>query len=546
MTRKISPESPIILLTISKSFGEADWILPVLAAFREQHPEWRIVTLFGHKFIHDFLALNSTLYAEFRKLSSLSIVPQEITSLFLDVIRPDQVKIILKDYNEDQYCPFKAEVAGRCPHALVVSYPHSNHIFSNRATDALQHCVDPEAYSVHDLFLLCSEHDIPYWSNYVDMNRIRTFGYPRYDSDWMARLHDASGLAASEEYRRAKRANRVFFYISRGAHAVYLSQPDYEYLLRSTVEEALCHDNSLLLIKAHPRQDMSDLKRILSDYDPDRWFVSGLHLTQLCSLADVVISGWSSGILDALAVGKPVIEFWRFSGHDPDCRVLPDGRPTTIYRELGLVRAAETREELRSLIYSILAEPDSEAWLGPQAAFSRHCKQSDSAAREVADCLYGEALRKEEAASRQAVHVSSAAVVEAMIDYMTVLADEGEERRIEEWLTFLRQQFPKDPQVLCNLGVFLFNRGEFEASVEQLTASLSLEPAAMDSAVNLAHIFLLLGRVDEAVKVVANYHRQAAGSGPRAAFIQSLSEQAGFEAFALLQNGAAALARSGG
>ena len=539
MPEKISEKSPVILLILSKSFGEADWILPVLAAFREQHPEWRIVTLFGHKLIYDFLALNQTLFAEFEKLSSLNIVPQEIPSLFRDTIGPGQVRIILKDYNEDQYCPFKTEVAGYCPQALVVSYPHSNHIFSNRATDALQRCTAPDAYSVHDLFLLCSEHDLPYWSGYVDLAKIRTLGYPRYDSAWIQRLRDAPGLTATEEYRRAQQAGKVFFYISRGAHSVYLSQADYEYLLRSTVEETLRYENSFLLIKAHPRQDMDDLKRVLADYDPNRWLVSGLHLMQLCSLADVVISGWSSGILDALAMGRPVIEFWRFSGHDPDCRMLPDGRPTTIYRELGLVRAAETREELRGLIDSALAEPESESWQAQRKAFQLHCKQTDTAATDVARCLFEEAGRKQEAVSGAGDAPSPEAVVGAMIDHMTLLAEQGREEQVAEWLAFLRSQFPDDPRVLGNLGVFLFNRGEFDGALEQLRKGLAGAPSSLETAVNLAHILLLLDRVQEATEVVVAFYRRAAGSGPRAAFLQALREQAGPEHFSRIQEGIA-------
>ncbi|MEW6501139.1 MAG: hypothetical protein ACOY8P_09550 [Thermodesulfobacteriota bacterium] len=535
---------PVIILIISKSFGEADWILPVLAAFKEQHPEWRIITLFGHKLIHDFLVLNRTLYAEFRKYSSLNIVPQEIPSLFRDTIDPEQVKIILKDYNEDQYCPFKAEVAGHCPRALVVSYPHSNHIFSNRASDALQRCPDPDAYSVHDIFLLCSEHDMPYWSGYVDLAKIRTFGYPRYDSGWIRRMRDAPGLSETEEYRRAQLAGKVFFYISRGAHPVYLSPPDYEYLLRSTVEEALRYEDAFLLIKAHPRQDMEELNRILSEYDRSRWLVSGLHLAQLCSLADVVISGWSSGILDGLAAGKPVIEFWRFSGHDPDCRMLPDGRPTTIYRELDLVRAAETREELRTLLDSALAEPDAPAWLAQRAAFQRHCRQTDTAALDVARCLFDEAAHKEQAVERHHAGSPAGAVVTAMVDHITLLAEQGREKQVEEWISFLRGQFPDDPQVLNNLGVFLFNRGEFDNAVAQLTRSFQAAPA-LETAVNLAHILLLLGRKTEATDVVVAFLKQAPGSGQRAAFLQALSEQAGPESLALLQEGAAAI-RSGG
>jgi hypothetical protein len=532
----MSDKPPVIILIVSKSFGEVDWILPVLVHLKQQQPQWRIITLFGHKLIHDFLVLNTALYAEFSKISSLNIVPQEIGSLFRDEIEPGQVKMILKDYNEDQYCPFKTEVERFCPHALVVSYPHSNHIFSNRATDALRHCATPDAYSSHDIFLLCSDHDIPYWSAYVDVAKIRTFGYPRYDGWWVDRLLAAPGLADSPEYRRARQAGKVFFYISRGAHSVYLSQKDYEYLLRSTLEEVLRYEDALLLIKAHPRQDMEELKRILDGYDPRRWLVSGLHLMQLAALAQVVISGWSSGILDALAVNRPVIEFWRFSGKDPDCRIGPDGRPTTIYRELGLARPAETREELAVLLAEALRDPDAPAWQRQRQAFARCCKAVDHAAADVAAGLLAEMERKQTVQRDAAANPAPADLIEMMIEYAVALVDAGREEQAGQWLEFLRGQFPEDAKVLNNCGVFAFNRGDFAAAVDDLSGSIRIAPDYQEAAVNLIHMLLVLERPDEAAEVLVSFYRNAAGSGPRTSFILALREQVDADAFALIQN----------
>lgn len=541
----MSEKPPVIILIVSKSFGEVDWILPVLVNLKQQQPEWRIITLFGHKLIHDYLLLNTALYAEFKKISSLNIVPQEIGSLFRDEVEPDQVKMILKDYNEDQYCPFKTEVERQCPHALVISYPHSNHIFSNRETDTLRQCANPDAYSSHDIFLLCSDHDIPYWSAYVNIAKIRTFGYPRYDRWWMDRLLSAPGLAATPEYRRARQAGKVFFYISRGAHSVYLSRNDYEYLLRSTLEEALRHEDALLIIKAHPRQDMDELKRILDDYDSSRWLVSGLHLMQLAALADVVISGWSSGILDALAVNKPVIEFWRFSGKDPDCRIAPDGRPTTIYRELGLARPAETREELAGLIAEALRDPDAPPWQQQRQAFARCCRTVDNASAAVAAGLLEEMQRKQTARRDAETNPAPAGLIEMMIEYTAALVDGNREEQAGQWLDFMIAQFPAEPQVLNNYGVFAFNRGDFAGAVDSLSRSLKLAPDYQEAAVNLVHMLLALERPDEATEVLVTFYRNAAGSGPRTSFILALREQVDADSFALIQGRISALGGAG-
>lgn len=536
----MSDTTPVIILIVSKSFGEVDWILPVLVQLKRHNPEWRVITLFSHKLIYEFLTLNRALFAEFKKISSMNIVPQEIGSLFRDEIRPEQVKMVLKDYNEDQYSPYKLEVMRHCPQALLVSYPHSNHIYSNRATDSVQPCAAPDAYSVHDLFLLCSAEDIPYWSEFVDYRKIRTFGYPRYDSWWMKSLADWPELTASEECQRARRADKVFFYISRGPHSHYLSQADYEYLLRSTMEEVLAYDNSFLLIKPHPRQDTEDLARLLAPYDARRWMVSGLHLQQLCTLAEVVISGWSSGILDALAVGKPVIEFWRFGGNDPLVRYTSDGRPTTIYRELGLAAPAESRDELAVLLRSAVQTPAAPIWQGQQQAFRRYCKTTDNAAQEIADCLLAETERKGKATLIPQGR-GPAEMVELLMGYVTHLVEEGATAKAEQWLAFLAGQFPDDPQVLNNHGVFLFNQGEVDRAVDNLAKAVTLDPAYLEAAVNLIQVLLALDRLDAAMEIVISLYGRTATTGNSYAFLHALSDQLEPAQFASIQQRLAAI-----
>ncbi|MFZ5775059.1 MAG: hypothetical protein ACOY3Z_06205 [Thermodesulfobacteriota bacterium] len=533
----MNENSPVIVLIVSTSFGEVDWILPPLIAFKKKHPEWKIVTLFGHQLVFKwFESLNPVLYRAFKEVSELNVVPQEIGALFRDDISPDQVRIVLKDYNEDQYAPYKQEILQRCPNALVVSYPHSNHIYSNSAVEPLQSCVDPDAFSVHDLFLLCSREDIPYWSRYVDCRKIRVFGYPRYDSWWIDRFLSDAALMDAQENIRAKAAGPVFFYISRGPHPHYLNQQDYEYLLRSTVEETLRHEKSFLLIKPHPRQDLDELVRILNDYDPSRWMISGLHLLQLASLADVVISGWSSGILDALAVNKPVIEFWRFGGNDPLCRYnTADGKPTTIYRELGLAAGADSRDEMASLLAQAVQDPDGTLWQAQRQAFRRYCKKTDSASMDIVNCLMEEVSRKQARLAPPVAGQPSPEFVESLIDFVTALADDGQDARVKEWLDFMAAQFPENPRVLGNMGVFLFNQGNFAGAVDKLAESLRQDPTSQENTVNLVHILLLLGKVDEAVQVVVSYQQTVGGCGPGLALLQVLREQVDDEKYAILQ-----------
>lgn len=532
---------PVIILIVSTSFGEIDWILPALTNLKERFPEWEVITLFSHKLLYQYLTENRALYTEFCKVSSLYIVPQELDALFSQQVKPDQVKIILKDYNQDQYAPYKLEVMARCPKALVVSYPHSNHIYSNQTTDPIQHCSDPDTYSRHDIFLLNSDNDIPFWSKDVDINKIKTLGYPRYDSWWIDRFLASPSLSESMELKATKQADHVFFFISRGPHSHYLSQQDYEYLVKSTMESVLQYDNSLLLIKPHPRQDISDLRSLLNPYEDNRWLISGLHLFQLASLADVVISGWSSGILDALAVKKPVIEFWRFGGQDPLCRKTADGHFTTIYEELGLAAPAKTKAELKTLLSKAISDPQENIWQQQLKAFHSHCKLTDQASQAIADCLLQNVETKEASGVSTDNPQQQQELIETLIEYVVTMVEENTPDRARQWLDFLAAQFPKDARIFNTTGVFLFNQGDFTGAVDNLVQSLNLDPTSHEAAINLTQILLAIDREDDAINIVLGFYRQVHDEQTRNEFLHTLHRDLGDESFTLIRTRLAAL-----
>lgn len=542
MSNEITKDNPIIVLTVATSFGEVDWILPVLKAFIAKNKDWRLVTVFGHKVIFDrFQQTNPILFNEFSEISSLNLVPQELDLFFSKQIDPKKVKIILKDYNNDEYASYKANIAEKCPEALVVSYPHSCHIYSRMGKDPMSVCENPEAYSKHDIFLLGSENDIPYWSQHVDVQKIRTLGTPRYDSWWLNRFLNDSGLESTEEFKRSQKAGKVFFYISRGVHPHYLSQPDYNYIVKSIADVVFEQDDSLLLIKPHPRQDIDELFKLLAPYDKQRCLVSGLHLFQLAHICDVVISGWSSGILDALAVEKPVIEFWRFGGQDPLCRKTVDGKFTTIYRELGLAAAADTKEELGALIESAFKNPDAPVWKSQIEAFKKCCKFTDEAANDIVKLFEIELERHANSNAIEAPKTSKIFqgatddVINKMIEFVESLVENGETEKARCWLEFINEQFPDDVRVLNTFAVFLFNRGEINDAIDRLVKCLNVDPLYSEAAVNLIQILLIVDRTDDALEIVVTYYSQTTDEGSKRMFLQALSEQLTEQQFSFVQ-----------
>ncbi len=517
-------DAPILLLIISTSFGEVDWILPVLSAFHNKNPNWRIITLFGHQIVYQGLQENKFLAAEFSKISSLNIVPQEIEDLFANNISAEQVKIILKDFNKDEFAPYKAQLASICPNALLVNYPHSNYIYSNRFSEPLQNCSTPDNYSKHDIFLLNSEHDIPHWSKLIDSRKIQCLGFPVFDQWWQEKLLQEQNFLHSPEYEMADKAAKVFFHVSRHPHPLYLDEIDYQYLIKSLAEEVFSYNDSILLIKRHPRQDIRWFNETMKAYDHKRWMFSNLHLTQLCHLSDVVISFWSSGILNALAADKPVIEYYKFSRNNPDWRQLPDGKKTSIYRELCLAAPADNAEELHTRIGSALARQDT-IWKQQRSAFALHCQVNKAPATTIADFLIKAVLNKAEITHACEEKQNEDTIVKSRLSKVQELVNNEQKEEAKQILETLLYTFPNSPIVLNNMGIFLFNIGEFSRSIDNLNKAINIAPDYVDGAVNIINVLLELDHPAKAAEVAVSFYSNKVNANTRDSFMLALKEQ---------------------
>lgn len=380
----IAGQTPLFLLVVS-SFREVDWILSALFKFKQKNPEYELVTLFESQDIYNLFSKNKFLFRQFHKLSSISFVPEEIDRFFSEV--PGQVKMVLKDFGPDDSVPFKNILSQKCPNALMVNFPNSNHIHSNKNRQAMQNCKFPDAYSKHDIFLVGSEYDIPFWSQYVNAKKIKTYGCPKYDSCWVKEILDDFEFVKSEDYRYSRAAKTVFLFIYERPDPQHPKQIDYETLFRSFLDVVGNFKDALLFIKIHPGQNTQEIVNVLNDYKPIPWIISERHLLQLSHISDVVISGYSSGIMDSLAVNKPVIEFQGFYKTDPESMKKQDGLYSSIYQELQLSAPAQTKEDLHKMIESALNDPQKGAWKARQKAFKSICKPTDSASKNIAECL---------------------------------------------------------------------------------------------------------------------------------------------------------------
>ncbi len=378
----VKGKTPLVIIEVTHSYGEIDWVLPVLILFKQKNPEYEIATLFGCREIFRPFSMNKFLFRQFLKISSIDTIPEGIDSVFKERFFSDQVKIILKENSGNNSTLFK-----KYPDALVVNFPESNRIHSSKSCGKVQTEKISKASEKYDLFLLSSQKDVTFWSNGAESEKIKAFGYPRFDSWWVKKLMEDFEFLKSDENRYAKEAKIVFTYISGEPRSEFLTLQDYKAQVHSMLDVIGGYKNAMLFIKAHPKQSTEELIHILKPTKKIRWIISGLHLMQLAHISDVVISGGSSGVLDALAVGKPAIEFFQSGQTGSGNKKKEEGAGTRIYSELGLAAPARTKKELQKLIKSALTNPKAGTWKTQQTVFKSVCKFTDSASEDIADCL---------------------------------------------------------------------------------------------------------------------------------------------------------------
>ena len=66
--------------------------------------------------------------------------------------------------------------------------------------------------------------------------------------------------------------------------------------------------NFIIILKPHPHEDVSEFKQILKEFNSTNSFIIQDNLQELLSVSDIIVSNYSTVILDALAMKKNVLE----------------------------------------------------------------------------------------------------------------------------------------------------------------------------------------------------------------------------------------------
>lgn len=175
-------------------------------------------------------------------------------------------------------------------------------------------------------------------------------GFPRLYPSWI------ETISRSEEAARwlAGKRGRTVSILTRGETAdpgpqIMPNRRLHEILVAAIEELRSADPFCSIILKPHPLQDQSVLLEMTRRYE--NVTLSHEHPGVLAFVSDLVVTTWSCTILDALALGRPSIEF--FIPNDYFLSVYPAG---SAFRNLG-IPAAESRYEFADVLRHVTA-PD--------------------------------------------------------------------------------------------------------------------------------------------------------------------------------------------
>jgi len=374
----------IILPIFERSWGEVDWILPVLFQLKEiSSNHFSIIPIFLPEWKKVNQTITSiTLYNEIKQVADKIIYLDQQFKLIKDLPN-EKVKFIISDGNPTTS---KLYIYRSFPFAKKIWFPHGVFLHYKQEFNRLRRfnlLEDFEKDFEHDLMLCDTQHGAEYYFDGHPFSKVCIKGTPRFDKWWINRLLSSQSFLESMEINRANSAKRVFLFTTTTPLREF--PPEIFFYVLSSVAEVILKDkDNYLLIRPHPRQPLSQISELFNKYDNRQWTISSLHLIQLSSLCDLAISVHSGAIIDILSTGKPVIEFAQYI-QPTDCMTINQhGHLQSLYTTLNLSVHVRTKEDLKKYIDHYFYDADRTIWDKQQQNFKNLFLMDNNASQRTA------------------------------------------------------------------------------------------------------------------------------------------------------------------
>ena len=170
------------------------------------------------------------------------------------------------------------------------------------------------------------------WCNSMGYKKNKIIGFTKFFLNWIKEISKYNNLK--------KKKNYIIFY--RPPHKFYMSKKNYKYLLNSSLETILkVDDRANIYIKPHPRENFNLFKRNMKKKYINNKNIkfTNLNSMSLCKDAKLIISFWTSAILESIIFNKPAVEYYIESKNFK--KVEPKG---SLYKLLGFTTVKNKKE----------------------------------------------------------------------------------------------------------------------------------------------------------------------------------------------------------
>ena len=306
-----------IIIFVTHSLGEIDIILPILSALKSKNKIEIFFTVddFYYKFIdnkfymfcvkklniklHRFKLFNKYEFKEIQKKNKLIYYFYRLFYLFKTfsilnhfVSSDIYMHETSNQKNVTDLLLFFAKLFKK----KIYVYHHGQSI--NRTTKGLRKIESADK----KLFLLFHE-ECKEWAKCIGYIKQHTIGLPVFFKEWT--------LLIKEYHNKLDTQNKHILIFTRGVHYHYMDEDKYITMLKSSYKLIRkIHGNTKIVIKPHPREDISFLKNIFKKNNMTNIEISYEYSGILAMNSICVISFWTSAILISLSLKIPSIEYY--------------------------------------------------------------------------------------------------------------------------------------------------------------------------------------------------------------------------------------------
>lgn len=330
-----------ILAVIHDSWGEVDWILPVLVAASQRLG----VTVHLHFLFEKTLELASE-YTDLMRLAqrhtSVSSGQEELKELAGRLTDQASPTWVLHDYSGNDF----RQIYEYFPQSRVMVFPHGTsfeYMYYDEARqqavrDALYYHTIPEAA----MFLHCFPTDEAYFRTITSVRNHVVAGCPKFDPWWIELV--------KKEVCPPDSSEPGYLYLAWPKRKIS-GEGYYGQMMRS-MARSIREKGGGLHLRAHPRQSRAEVIDALGEEAQHVRFLQTSILGG-ATWAKGIVCAPSCSAMDGISQGVPVVEYFNFTDQDWPSFLNVNDKRTSLCRKHGLVVPANDENELRQAMNDI-------------------------------------------------------------------------------------------------------------------------------------------------------------------------------------------------